>query len=121
MCSYFYCITSTVQIFLNSQIVTALPVPEVEIVVPDGDITDNSHVTIEWRFPATIPSRYSLRMCIVNVLGEAFSNDTPVNSNISFEAKHPDVGLPRAVQHCWNVTEGTRCDVRGLKPGECYK
>lgn len=101
---------------------TSLPVPEVELVIPDGDGADtSSHVTVEWRLPAAIPSRYSLRMCIVNVLGEAFSSDTAVNSNISFEAKHPNLGLPRAVQHCWNIVEGTRCEVRGLKPGEIYK
>ncbi|CAH1782616.1 unnamed protein product [Owenia fusiformis] len=92
-----------------------LPVPMVTV-----DHQGPESVLVRWKLPRQPEPSYRLLVYVVNVIGIKFQSE--VNSDISFECLQEENGESiAAVQHCWNLTDSTRCLVEGLSPSTLYR
>ncbi|ELT90741.1 hypothetical protein CAPTEDRAFT_219540 [Capitella teleta] len=90
-----------------------LPAPMVSAVSQDDA------VLITWHFKRSPGELYNLLVNVVNIVGPKFQKT--VNSDISFECmQEVDGEAVAGIQHCWNVTTGNQCVVRGLEAGLEY-
>ncbi|XP_063446523.1 uncharacterized protein LOC134726026 isoform X8 [Mytilus trossulus] len=68
-----------------------------------------------------VDPKYKLLLHVVNIVGTKFAKEIN-NSDISFECNLVEHNKPvRGLQHCWNVIDKDRCDIKGLVSGMTYR
>ena len=97
-----------------------LPAPSIMV-----ESRGKSGLRVTWKSEQSVDPKYRLLLHVVNIVGTKFTkeiNEDDHKSDISFECNLVEHGKPvRGIQHCWNITKGNKCDIKGLVSGMTYR